>query len=78
MEKLPAGVPIFRSPEWQANTWAAAFLMPYLAVQTYLRRLAYEGEEFTRKGFAANFEVSQHAAAIRLEKLLPDLVSPRI
>jgi antitoxin HicB len=75
-EKLPAGVPIFRSPEWQANTWAAAFLMPLPAVRNYLQRLATEGEEFTPEGFASNFQVSRQAAAIRLEKLLPDLVKP--
>jgi antitoxin HicB len=76
MEKLPAYVPIFQSPEWQANAWAAAFLMPLPAVRNYLQRLAKEGQEFTRGGFATNFQVSHQAAAIRLEKLLPDLVSP--
>jgi hypothetical protein len=35
-----------------------------------------ECEEFTQEGFAANFQVSRKAAAIRLEKLLPDLVTP--
>ncbi len=75
IEKLPPGTPIFRSPEWQANVWAAAFLMPLRAVRSYLARLSATGEEFTREGFAANFQVSRQAAAIRLEKLLPALVS---
>jgi antitoxin HicB len=75
VEKLPHGVPIFRSPEWQANVWAASFLMPLPAVLNFLQKLAKEGLEFTQEGFATNFQVSRHAAAIRLEKLLPDLVS---
>jgi len=75
VEKLPPGTPIFRSPEWQANVWAAAFLMPTPAVRRYLERLSQTGEEFTREGFAAHFQVSRQAAAIRLEKLLPALVS---
>ena len=74
-EKLPAGVPIFRSPEWQANAWAAAFLMPLPAVRTYLQGLSEKGREFTSEGFASHFQVSRQAAAIRLEKLLPALVS---
>jgi hypothetical protein len=49
--------------------------MPLPAVRSYLARLSATGEEFTREGFAANFQVSRQAAAIRLEKLLPALVS---
>ena len=75
-EKLPPGVPIFRSPEWQANVWAAAFLMPLSAVRSYLQHLARENAEFTPEGFAAAFQVSRQAAVIRLEKLLPSLVAP--
>jgi antitoxin HicB len=75
IDKLPPGIPIFQSPEWQANVWAAAFLMPTAAVRRYLARLSETGEEFTREGFAANFQVSRQAASIRLEKLLPALVS---
>jgi antitoxin HicB len=73
-DKLPPGVPIFRSPEWQANSWAGAFLMPLRAVRSYLRRLEKHGHEFTQAAFAANFQVSVQAATIRLEKLLPELV----
>jgi antitoxin HicB len=75
-EKLPVGVPIFRSPEWQANAWAAAFLMPLPAVRNYLRELSHKAGEFTQEAFAANFQVSRQAAEIRLEKLLPDLILP--
>lgn len=74
-EKLPADVPIYRSPEWQANGWAGAFLMPLPGVRSYLCRLKEEGHEFTQEGFAANFQVSLQAASIRLQKLLPDLVA---
>jgi antitoxin HicB len=73
-DKLPPGVPIYRSPEWQANAWAGAFLMPLRGVRSYLRRLDEHGDEFTQAAFAANFQVSVQAATIRLEKLLPELV----
>jgi antitoxin HicB len=73
--KLPPDVPIYRSPEWQASTWASAFLMPADAVRSYLRELKSAGAEFTVEPFAANFQVSLQAASIRLEKLLPELVA---
>jgi antitoxin HicB len=73
--KLPADVPIYRSPEWQANGWAGAFLMPLSGVRSYLRRLRKERQEFTQEAFAANFQVSLQAASIRLQKLLPELVA---
>lgn len=73
--KLPADVPIYCSPEWQANSWAGAFLMPHSGVRSYLRRLKEEDREFTQEAFAANFQVSLQAARIRLEKLLPVLVA---
>jgi antitoxin HicB len=73
-EKLPSDVPIYCSPEWQANAWAGAFLMPLEGVRSYLRRLRKECREFTQEAFAADFQVSLQAASIRLEKLLPDLV----
>ena len=76
-EKLPVGVPIYRSPEWQANAWAGAFLMPLPAVRAFLSGLRKHGREFTEDGLAANFQVSRQAASIRLQKLLPDLVSQR-
>ncbi len=73
-EKLPPEVPIFCSPEWQANVWAAAFLMPLAGVRVYLRRLGRQGTEFSQALFARHFQVSSQAAEIRLEKLLPQLV----
>jgi predicted transcriptional regulator len=76
-QKLPPGVPIFRSPEWQANVWAAALLMPEVAVRAYLRRLADEDRELDLTELARHFQVSREAASIRLEKLLPALVGGR-
>jgi antitoxin HicB len=73
-ERLPPEVPIFCSPEWQANAWAGAFLMPLAGVRSYLGRLRKEGLEFSPTLFALHFQVSSQAASIRLEKLLPDLV----
>ncbi len=73
-EKLPPEVPIFCSPEWQANAWAGAFLMPLAGVRSYLNRLRKQGNEFSQMLFALHFQVSSQAASIRLEKLLPDLV----
>jgi len=73
-EKLPPEVPIFCSPEWQANAWAGAFLMPLAGVRSYLGRLRKQGNEFSQTLFALHFQVSSQAASIRLEKLLPDLV----
>lgn len=73
-QKLPPGVPIYRSPEWQANVWAAAFLMPEASVRVFLRRLADEHRELDVVELAQHFQVSRDAAAIRLEKLLPVLV----
>lgn len=74
-EKLPPEVPIFCSPEWQANAWAGAFLMPLAAVRNYLLRLRKQGLDFSPTLFALHFQVSPQAASIRLERLLPDLVA---
>jgi len=73
-EKLPPEIPIFCSPEWQANAWAGAFLMPLAGVRSYLGRLRKQGLEFSPALFALHFQVSPQAARIRLEKLLPDLL----
>jgi len=74
-QKLAPGVPVFASPEWQANAWAGAYLMPFEAVRTYLQRLGEAGDELSHEAFAANFQVSVAAASIRLEKLLPRLLA---
>ena len=73
-EKLPPDVPIYCSPEWQANAWAGAFLMPLAAVRAYLRKLARQQREFSHAAFAVHFQVSLQAASIRLQKLLPELL----
>lgn len=71
-EKLQPGVPIYQSPEWQANTFASALLMPRAAVVRYIRRA---GSRVSVEDLAATFKVSQQAARIRFEKLLPELVA---
>jgi len=73
-EKLQVGVPIYRSPEWQANAWAGAFLMPLPAVRAFLSDLRKRRREFSEDELAANFLVSRQAASIRLQKLLPALI----
>jgi antitoxin HicB len=74
-QKLPANVPIYRSPEWQANAWAGAFLMPAVGVRAYIGQLAATDSEFDLTRFAAHFQVSVQAARVRVDKLLPRLVS---
>jgi antitoxin HicB len=74
-EKLPSGVRIFESPDWQANNWAGAFLMPFAGILRYCERLAAEGKELEVESFAANFQVSVKAAEIRLQKTLPRLLN---
>lgn len=74
-EKLPSGVRIFESPDWQANCWAGAFLMPFAGIQRYCERLATEGKALDVESFAANFQVSVKAAEIRLQKTLPRLLT---
>ncbi len=74
-QKLMPNQPIYRSPEWQSNSFAGAMLMPGAAVQRYLSRCQELDEVFSVKGLAENFNVSSQAAAIRLQKLLPRLVA---
>lgn len=58
-----ANLKAYEDPEWQANTFAAALLMPLPAVQKLMRL----GESI---GDVANiFKVSHSAAQIRVEKL---------
>lgn len=74
IEKLPCGARIYESPDWQANSWAGAFLMPYAAVSAFLRRQRYK-DDFDVDALASNFLVSSQVARIRVEKLLPRLVA---
>lgn len=59
-----AEIPAFRDPEWQANQFAAAVLMPAPAVRVLVAR------EGTNPGaLAETFKVSAAAARIRLQTL---------
>ncbi len=73
-EKLPDDIPIYCSPEYQANCWAGAFLMPETAVRAFLKRKDDAEQDAPIRELARQFEVSVQAARIRLEKLLPRLV----
>jgi antitoxin HicB len=68
-EKLPPNVPIYESPEWQANAWAGAFLLPFGAVRAYMATLSSD-VDFSLTDFAKHFQVSTQAAEIRLQKLV--------
>ncbi|HPS76940.1 MAG TPA: XRE family transcriptional regulator [Thermoanaerobaculaceae bacterium] len=70
-ERLRPGVPIYQSPEWQANVFAACFLMPTKAVRRYLRRAQ---DRASAEGLAETFGVSLQAARIRLDKLISKLL----
>lgn len=72
-QKLAPGVRPYESPEWQASSWAGAFLMPLKAVRAFIQSLAALGHECTIEDLANRFQVSMQAARIRLEKLLPRL-----
>lgn len=74
-EKLLPNLKIYEAPDWQANSWAGAFLMPFVAIQGYCERLAANGQELEVTEFARNFQVSVKAAEIRLQKTLPKLLT---
>lgn len=70
-ERLRPGMKIYESPEWQANTFASAFLMPTRAVEHWLSLKRMEREEsISLAEFSAKFDVSYEAARIRVERLL--------
>lgn len=73
-EKLPEDVPIYCSPDYQANSWAGAFLLPTQGVRQYLKRMQAADEETSIEKIARHFDVSVQAARIRIEKMLPNLV----
>ena len=58
-------LPAYRDPEWQANAFAAAILMPAVAV----RRLVENVPGNRELAIARYFEVSQESAGIRLNTL---------
>lgn len=59
----------YESPEWQANAWACAFLMPSAAARAFLARL--RPGDFGVADLARHFGVSTTAAQLRLEALAP-------
>lgn len=55
--------PIYRDTEWQANSFAAAFLMPLEGI----KRLTVKLENLSEWEIANRFGVSEEAASIRLD-----------
>ncbi|MDE2508879.1 MAG: ImmA/IrrE family metallo-endopeptidase [Planctomycetota bacterium] len=60
-------VPAYMDPEWQANTFASAFLMPEQAVRAYLAG-RYADSPLALL-ISLKFRVSEKAARVRLGKL---------
>lgn len=75
-QKLVDGVQIYESPEWQANSWAAALLVPRLGLEAYLEECRLYEIDFSLDDFARRMQVSRIVAQIRLEKTLPRLSVP--
>lgn len=75
-EALSPGVRIFESPEYQANCFASAFLMPLKACRAFVARKADLDEDCDHQDLARNFAVSASAARIRLKQVLPRLLAP--
>lgn len=68
----PEDVPAYACPEWQANAFAAALLMPRDAVREYIRTLPapHEVDASAAELVADRFRVSAQAATLRLDRLL--------
>lgn len=75
-ERLAPGARIYESPEWQANTFASALLMPTDAVKAFIRAHAQRDADCGVGEIAEHFRVSRQAAEIRMRKLLPRLIGP--
>lgn len=73
----PDGIPYYRWPEWQANVWASAFLMPAEAIRSFVEGKGVADEEFSIQDMAQHFQVSVQAARIRLEQVMTRLVGER-
>lgn len=67
---------VYESPEWQANRWAGAWLMPLPAIRIFLASQYALGAEVTPADLARHFLVSPQAAEIRLTTALPALAGP--
>lgn len=66
-QALRPGQKIYQSPEWQANSWASALLMPSEAVTARIRKLGDWDDEDAE--IATAFGVSISAARVRLANL---------
>lgn len=74
-QRLLPGMKIYESPEWQANTFASALLMPKGLVKMWLELMRCDRPDAIQIVAAArHFGVSYQAARIRIERLLPELV----
>lgn len=65
------------NPEWQANEWASAFLMPYDAVVNWIKKAGselLEDDELLASKMSERFDVSRTAAEIRIQRILPRML----
>lgn len=66
-QSLRPGQPIYKNPEWQANSWASALLIPLPYLEDLLAGLGqYDDPE---SAISERFGVSRSAARSRLQKL---------
>lgn len=63
-------IPAYCNPEWQANRFASAILMPIAGVAAVLKEGRCLSVGFAAARVAAHFRVSQQAAEIRISTLL--------
>jgi len=69
--RLKRGMKIYESPEWQANVFASALLMPKKSVQQWIDLVRCEQpDSISIADMAETFGVSFQAARIRIERLL--------
>jgi len=67
----------FENPEWQANVWAAAFLMPLDAVRNFIQKIDSDREDRSLVELVATqFKVSLTAADLRVQELAWSLSRP--
>ena len=74
-QRMPPGVPVYRSPEWQASVFASCMLMPTRSARAYFKVAATLEEHPSILDIAKHFRLSRQAAALRVEKLLPRLAA---
>lgn len=69
-EQLDPGMKIYESPEWQANVFAAAFLMPEAMLKRWVQnKKCAQADILAVRDLARDFRVSFEAARIRMERL---------